>query len=206
VIRVLIIDDHPAVRSGVASVVRAEPGLVLVGSCSGVEEAVAVSGRTEVTVAVIDYDLGDGDGLNLCMRFRRRNIRTLIYSAYDERALAAASQLAGADGLLSKTAGGEELCETIRRVARGTAVFPQLDREVLEACASRVDEDDLPILGIMLDSRSRRDAAEALRLDEPEVERRLARMVDKLRPSTGPRRSVPAGATEGRHRASQLFE
>jgi DNA-binding NarL/FixJ family response regulator len=206
VIRVLIVDDHPAVRAGVAAVIRAEPGLVLVGSCSGVEEAVAASSRTDVTVAVVDYDLGDGDGLDLCMRFQRGGIRTLVYSAYNERALAAASQLAGAGGLLSKSAGGEELCEAIRRVARGTALFPRLDGEVLEACASRVDEDDLAILETMLDGHSRREAAEALRLDERELERRLERMVETLRPSTGPLRSVPGGARQAPYSAAFPFE
>jgi DNA-binding NarL/FixJ family response regulator len=192
VITVLIVDDHPAVRAGLYSVLRIEPGIVPVGTCGSVAEATELAEDLDPRVLLVDYELPDGDGLELCMRFYRRGVRSLVYSAYSQRVLAASSLLAGASGLLHKAAGGDELCDAIRCVARGLRLFPPISREVLDVCAHRLDPDDLPILGMTIEGSSRSDIAEALRLDERELERRLERMVTQLRPSTGLLRRVSA--------------
>jgi hypothetical protein len=70
-------------------------------------------------------------------------------------------------------------------VARDLPRFPPLDRETMDSCAARVDAEDLPILGIMLEGHSRRDAQDALRLGAGELEQRLGRMVDRLKPPIG---------------------
>jgi DNA-binding NarL/FixJ family response regulator len=190
VIRVLIVDDHPAVRAGVHSVLRIEPGILPVAAVGSIAEAMDALERCDPQVAVIDYELGDGDGLDLCMRLRAEGIRSLIYSAYSERVLAPASLLAGAAGLVHKSNAGDELRDAIRCAYRGVRLFPPIGGEVLEMCANRLDAEDLPILGMMIESSSVSEVAEALRLDGDELERRLERMVDRLRPSTGALRRV----------------
>jgi DNA-binding NarL/FixJ family response regulator len=185
VIQVLIVDDHPAVRAGIEAVVRIEPWLVPAGSCGGVAEALDIAERREIQVAVVDYDLSDGHGLEVCLDFQHRDIATLVYSAYSNPLLGVAALLAGASGLLPKSAGGDELCDAIRGVARGMRRFPEFDSEVLEICGRRVGPDDLPILGMLIESHTRREVAETLRLDERQLEHRLRRMVDRLRPPTG---------------------
>jgi DNA-binding NarL/FixJ family response regulator len=130
VIKVLVVDDHPAVRTGIEAVLRAEPGLVPIGSCATLEHARHEIERSRPSVAVVDYELQDGNGLDLCLESARAGqTRTLVYSAYSERVLVAGALLAGADGLLHKSAGADELCDAIRCTARGIRLFPPVTRE-----------------------------------------------------------------------------
>ena len=190
-IRVLVVDDHPAVRAGLEAVLRTEPGIAVVASCGAIEDARTSIERTEPDVAVVDYELGDGHGLELCLEFYAHGLRTLVYSAYSERVLAAASMLAGAGGLLHKSAEAAELCDAIRSVARDIPLFPPVTRDVLEVCAQRLDTEDLPILGMLVEGTPRPDVAEVLRISDDELGRRVAGMVQRLRPATGALRRLP---------------
>ncbi len=183
-IRVLVVDDHPAVRTGVEAVLRSEPGLVPVGACGTLEEARAAIESAGPTVVVMDYELRDGNGLELCFDRVAQQTRLLVYSAYGERILTAAALLAGAGGLLHKSAGANELCDAIRTVARGIPLFTPLAREVLDVCAIRLEPEDLPILGMLVEGTPRGDVAEVMRLEEPVLEQRLYAMVQRLRPAT----------------------
>ncbi len=190
VIRVLIVDDHPAVRAGLESVLRTEAGIAPVAACGSVAEAETLAERVRPQVAVVDYELGDGNGLDLCMRLYPAGVRTLVFSAFGEKTLAAAAQLAGASGLLHKAAAGDELSDAIRCVARDMRMFPPLGRDVLELLAGRLDPEDLSILGMTIEGSTREDVAEALRLDPGELERRLRGMVARVRPRTGGRKRL----------------
>jgi DNA-binding NarL/FixJ family response regulator len=191
VIRVLVVDDHPAVRAGIEAILRVEPGIVPVGTCGSIAEAVELAAQTHPTVVLVDYELGDGDGLELCMRLYPEGLRTLVFSAYGERSLATAALLAGAGGLVHKAAAGDELCDAIRCVARGMALFPPIGGEALEALAARVDPLDLPILGMAVEGSSRGDIGEALGIAAEELDRRMRAMVALVRPSTGTLKRVP---------------
>jgi DNA-binding NarL/FixJ family response regulator len=194
-IRVLVVDDHPAVRTGIEAVLRAEPGLVPIGSCAGVGHARHEIRRSSPSLVVVDYELQDGNGLDLCLHAARDGApRTLVYSAYSERVLAPAALLAGADGLLHKAAGADELCNAIRSAARGIRLFPPITRDVLEVCATRLDPEDLPILGMLVEGTPRGDIGEVLRLSPRTLERRLEHMVQRLRPATGALRRLPGVA------------
>jgi two-component system response regulator DesR len=145
-------------------------------------------------VAVVDYELHDGHGLELCLEYYSRGLRTLVYSAYGQRLLAAAALLAGAGGLIHKSAEPAELCDAIRSVARGIRLYPPVTGEVLDVCARRLPEEDLPILGTLVEGASRADAAEALGLGDGEIDSRLRSMIERLRPATGALVSRPFAA------------
>jgi DNA-binding NarL/FixJ family response regulator len=195
VIKVLVVDDHPAVRTGIEAVLRAEPGLVPIGSCATLDHAQHEIERSKPSVVIVDYELQDGNGLDLCLQTTRAGeSRTLVYSAYSERVLVAAALLAGADGLLHKSAGAEELCDAIRCAARGIRLFPPVTRDVLEVCGARLDPEDLPILGMLIEGTPRSDIAEVLRLEQSELELRLEHMVRRLRPATGALRRLPGAS------------
>jgi DNA-binding NarL/FixJ family response regulator len=188
VIRVLVVDDHPAVRAGLESVLGIEPGIDPVASCGSVSEALALVPQVRPTVVLVDYDLRGDDGLELCMRLYPAGVRTLVFSAYGEQTLAAAALLAGASGLIGKVAAGDELCDAIRCVARGVRLFPPVIGEVLEVLVGRLDADDLPILGMALEGNSRAEIAESLGLPPRALDRRMREMVARVRPRTAGRR------------------
>lgn len=178
-IRVLQVDDHPAFRAGMTAVLRSEPGLVPVGTATGEADLWSQLERTGPDVVVLDYHLPGTDGLRLCRRLQRRPEppAVLMMSAYAGPPLALAARLAGAQGLIGKSAPADEIFDAIRTVARGDQRFPPLTRDLLDDASQKVHEDDLPLLGMLLDGATSEDVAQALRLDPADVEERIERML-----------------------------
>ena len=182
-IRILIVDDHPAMRAGLTAVLRAEPGLVPLAAATSMDDTPAALNRTKPDVVVVDYHLPVGDGLLVC-RMVKRHIPTpavLLYSAYADASLSIPAILAGVDGIVNKAAPANELYDAIRRVARGERLLPPITRELLNAAGAALDPADLPILGMSLDDTPVADMASALGLDFAEVSRRLDRMISRLK-------------------------
>lgn len=182
-IRILIVDDHPAMRAGLNGVLTAEPGLVPLGVASSADELVPMLHRTRPDVVLLDYHLPDADGLVLCRQIKREipAPAVLIYSAYADAQLAIPAILAGADGLLHKSAPAPELYNAIRTVARGDRVMPPVTGELAGALAERLEPEDLPILGLALDGSSLTEIALTLRMEPADLATRVDRMLDRLR-------------------------
>lgn len=189
-------DDHVAVRAGLVAVLRSEPGVVPVTAAGTAAEALKLIGRHSVDVAVLDYHLPDGDGLRLSITLKSRPDppRVLIYSAFAEQGLAVAATVARADGLLDKTAPVDRLFDALRLVARGEPVMPPVSRELMEACAARLDAADLPILGMALDRTPPSEMAAALRVDEARIGQRLMVIAERLRMRHRPKSDPDAHA------------
>src|SRR4051812_19715886 len=151
--RVAVIDPQPAVRAGLAVLLRNEPGLVPVGSAAGAQDGLELASRQRPDVVILDPQLTDAYGLGTCRRLRSLDPapRVVLYSAGGDPALPVTARVAGADGLVDKAAPAEELFEAIRLVARGATALPPLDREQLDLAAHRVDAEDLALLAMLMD-------------------------------------------------------
>ena len=182
-IRILIVDDHPALRAGLTAVLRAEPGLVPLDAVASEGELWPALKRTTPDVVVLDYHLPSADGLQLCRRLKRTLSppAVLIYSAYADASLVIAARLAGADGLVNNGAPAKELYDAIRTVARGGPVMPPISRELLEAAHARLDQEDLPILAMALDGTSVAEIAGILNTDTATISHRLDEMIGRLK-------------------------
>ncbi|HEV2752298.1 MAG TPA: response regulator transcription factor [Solirubrobacteraceae bacterium] len=182
-IRLVIVDDHPALRAGLSAVLRAEPGLVPLGVASDAAELEPLLARTRPDLVLLDYHLPGEDGLRVCRRLKRTvpAPAVLLYSAYADGSLAIPAVLAGADGLVHKGAPAQELYEAIRCVARGDKVLPPVGAEHRQQAASALDEQDMPILGMLLEGTPPAEAASTLRLDGRGFSERVDRMIDRLR-------------------------
>lgn len=186
-IRILLIDDHPALRAGLETVLRAEPGLVPVGAASDPDELWPLLNRTRPDVLLLDYHLPKSDGLVLCHRVKQQLTapRVLLYSAYADTSLILPAVLAGADGIVHKGTPASELYEAIRRVARGEQVLPPVPRELLARAGERLEPADLPILGMLLDRTPLREIAEVVGAGTAELAGRVERMIERLRLDVG---------------------
>ncbi|QIN84732.1 PAS domain S-box protein [Rubrobacter tropicus] len=125
--RVLLIDDHASFREGVASVLRAQPDIEVVGqagSLAGAREALA-SGPP-VDVAVIDLGLPDGYGAEIIVSLRAANPRAqaVVLSATLDRAEIARAVELGAAGLLHKASSMAEIVDAVRRLGAGETILP----------------------------------------------------------------------------------
>ena len=182
-IRILIVDDHPAMRAGLTAVLRAEPGFVPLDAAHSERDLWPTLNRTRPDVVVLDYHLPGDDGLVLCRRIKRQvpAPAVLLYSAHADAALTIPARLAGVDGLISKAAPANELYDAIRRVARGERVLPPISRELLDDAGNRLRSDELPILGMTIEDTPLVDIAATLGVEPVEVAHRIDRMIKRLK-------------------------
>ncbi|MBD0282674.1 MAG: response regulator transcription factor [Thermoleophilaceae bacterium] len=187
-IRVLIVDDHPALRRGLVAALRYEPGFVTIGVAAGMAAALVEAERSIPDVALVDYQLADGDGLILCheLKLLPKAPGVLIYSAFARPELAMAAMVAGADAIVNKGAQLEELFGAIRTVARGGTALPRLRPGAVERDVARLEPEDLPILGLRMDGATLPEIASVLRVDERDVSRRLTAMLGRLAAALDP--------------------
>jgi DNA-binding NarL/FixJ family response regulator len=184
VIRVLVVDDHQAVRAGLVALLRQEPGFVTVGTASTVADAVSLAAKEAVDVAVIDYHLPDASGVELC-RLLPDAVGRVIYTGVPLEGVTLGAVVAGARGVVAKSAPVEELFDVVREVARGRPSHPPVTQRALAAVVDRVREEDWPIVGMALDHTDAAEMAEALRVEPSELERRIDRVLSSLRGGSG---------------------
>src|SRR5215212_3154247 len=104
--RVLIVDPQPAARAGLAMLLRAEPGLVPVGTATGARDGADLAARRKPDVVLMEHRLPDGDGLALTRRLRvlEHPPQVILYTAEPEPSLGLQARVAGAAGLIDKHA------------------------------------------------------------------------------------------------------
>ncbi|MBL8171609.1 MAG: response regulator transcription factor [Acidobacteria bacterium] len=118
-LRVLIVDDHPAVREGLAQMIATQTDMAVVGSASDGQEAVALIEALNPDVTVLDVRLPGLNGLEVIQAIRQQTEQgrfILMSSAQGEQTEAQALEV-GASAFLFKEAFGEELLAAIRQVA-----------------------------------------------------------------------------------------
>ncbi|HEY1594023.1 MAG TPA: response regulator transcription factor [Thermoleophilaceae bacterium] len=181
-IRVLVVDDHAAVRVGLGGLLEDRTDLEVVATAASAREALADATRVAPEVAVVDYHLDDGDGLSLCRALKRlpRPPRVLVYSAYADGLLTAAAVVAGADAVISKGSLGEEVVRTIRVLSHGRRAIPPIPRAVQRSLRARLEPSDQAILGMLLQGIAPSEIADVLGISPSRLESRRAAMLSAL--------------------------
>jgi DNA-binding NarL/FixJ family response regulator len=120
-VRVIVVDDHPAIQVALSDTFDAEMDLQLCGCASNATDAFALVEREEPDVAVIDVALQDAHGLDLMQNLRAQHpeLQVVIFSMYDEAVYAERALRAGALGYVMKQEPTQRVVEAIRSVARG---------------------------------------------------------------------------------------
>jgi DNA-binding NarL/FixJ family response regulator len=182
-IRIAVVDDHPALRAGLHTVLEAEPGLVFVAESAGDEESLwPMLHRTRPDLVLLDYHLPRGDGLQLCYRIKEHAPapKVVLFSAYASPELAFPAALARADGLLPKGVGARELFNAIRAVDRGERLLPEISSTVLAESFEHVAPEHRPMVGMLLDGSSEAEVAEFLGTDRKDVRRAVHQILSRL--------------------------
>jgi len=182
VVRVAVVDDHAAIRLGLTAAVEAQPGLVCAGVAANAEEMYPLLHRTRPDVVVLDYHLPRVDGLELCRRIKSDVLApaVLLYSAYADAALVVPSLVAGADGVVHKSASTRELFEAIRVVASGGLSMPPLIPELLAAAGAALHAQDRPLLDLLVEGTPRGELAVSLGLSTSALDERIGDMLARL--------------------------
>jgi DNA-binding NarL/FixJ family response regulator len=141
-IRVVLVDDHAIVRTGLKAVLADAPEIDVVGEASGGYEAVELLTRIAADVVVMDLSMSDGDGLTATREITATGdgTRVLVLTMHAEEAYLEAVLEAGASGYLGKADADRDLVEAIRAVARGEIFVQPSAARVLAQGARRRDE------------------------------------------------------------------
>ena len=192
-IRVLVVDDHPAMRAGLKGLLCSEPDTECVGVLNGTEGLLSSVRDLRPDVVVLDYALGTDDGLTACFRVKQQPHRpaVVLYSAYVEDVFTVPAAIAQADATVSKSAPIDDLLSAIHAAAAGTVPRPALDAERIHAASARLRTEDLPVATMLLAGTSIAEIADILDTTSADVRHRALRIIGRLQ--AGPTADGPEG-------------
>ena len=185
-IRVLLVDDHQIVRSGVRRVLEETSRFDIVGEAAGVREALDRARNLRPEIVVLDLTLRDGSGLDAIAEMREMGARVVILSMQDEPAYARKAFELGAQGYVVKDAADAELADAIDAVlADRIYVHPSLAaRLVMSEPDDDLTERERQILRLIALGYTNQEIAGQLYLSVRTIEAHRRHILDKLRLTT----------------------
>lgn len=183
-LRVLIADDHAAMRLGIAAVVQSLPGGVCVGEAPGGEEAVRLYERLRPDLLTLDLRMPGLDGLLVIQRVLAIDpgARILVLTMYDLEDDVVRSLKSGARGYVLKSAPTEELAEAMSAVARGMRYTPAYIAQRLASglTAPALTPRELEVLALIHRGASNKEIGRQLGLTEGTVKSHVYMIMGKL--------------------------
>lgn len=197
-IRVLVVDDHPVVREGIAAMLGRMPNVAVVGEAENGQQAVEMAGRLHPDVVLMDLRLPIMDGVEATRRIvqKQPEVRVLILTTFDQDEMILAGLRAGARGYLLKDAPRTELAKAIAAVHEGqVSLHPAVAARVVEHLAGSaapapapvptavdnpLSERELDVLRCLARGLANKEAAAQLGIAESTVKTHLANLFTKL--------------------------
>ena len=192
--RVLIVDDHPVFRDGLAGLLATLPGVEVAGTAGTAEQALAAIRDTAPDVVLMDINLPGASGVEATRQAAQVAPATavLVVTMVDDDDSVFAALAAGARGYILKGASAGEITAALRTVAAGGAVFgPGIASRLLARTPTRLpdlaasSQDDLTarereVLDLLADGASNRQIARSLGVSLKTVQNHVSRILDKL--------------------------
>jgi two-component system NarL family response regulator len=185
VIRILIADDHPVVREGLAAILRSEPDIQVVAEAADGVQACTLYDQHLPDVVILDLRMPRKDGLQVVtelMSSRRPKPRIIVMTTYETEEDVRRALHAGAKGYLVKGALPEQILETVRRVAGGEALVPASIASVLTESLSHpeLSPRELQVLRQMAAGESNKEIGQKLNITEHTVKAHVKAILLKL--------------------------
>jgi len=183
-IRILIVDDHPIVRDGLALLLGSDPGFELAGSVDGAEKALAFIGRNAVHIVLLDLRMPRTSGLEVLPSIlafpNAPKVIVLSSFNFDEEIYQAAK--AGAHGYIMKDASGAQILGAIRAVAAGKSYFPNgIAARIAERHErSGLSPRELEVLDMMAKGLTNKEIAQVLMISQFTVRTHIVHIFAKL--------------------------
>jgi DNA-binding NarL/FixJ family response regulator len=191
---ILIVDDHPIVRQGLAQVINQEKDLEVCGQAEDVYEAMQAIARLNPDLVIVDIGLKDTSGMELIkdLKIQHPNLPVLTLSMYDEAVYGERALRAGAKGYVMKQEATENVVTAIRRVLAGEVYvssgmaakmvsrFVGGGPRTVGSPADALSDRELEVFRMIGEGFSTREMAEKLHLSIKTVETYRAHIKDKL--------------------------
>ena len=192
--KVLIVDDHPLMRKGLALTLQTEGDMDIVGQCDSAEACMDMLDSINPDVAIVDISLPGMSGLELIKHLQvfKSDIKIVVVSRHDEALYAERAIRAGAKGYIMKLEAGEKLVKAVRRVLNGGIyVSEDINERLLMGMASGrralaesplevLSDRELEVFELTGRGQGTREIAERLHLSVKTVESYRARIKEKL--------------------------
>ncbi len=186
-IRLVLVDDHPVVRTGLRAVLAAEPDFEVVAEASSAEDGVRLATGAGVDVVLMDLQFGEGmhgSEATAAITEQPGGPRVLVLTTYDTDADILAAIEAGATGYLLKDAPPTELANAVRTAAAGqSALAPTVAHRLMNrmrAPGMVLSSREIEVLGLVADGLSNQEISTQLFLSRATVKSHLVHIYDKL--------------------------
>lgn len=191
-VRVFLVDDHEIVRRGLRDLFDSSDGIDVVGEAGTIHEALVRIPLVEPEVAVVDLQLPDGSGIDLCRALRKTmpRLRTVVLTAHGDIESQVDAALVGALGFTLKQVRGNAIVDAVRAASQGIST---IDPEVRALALDRLRLDDehhellhsltppeRSILELIAEGRSNREIAHELHYAEKTIKNRVTTLFSKL--------------------------
>ncbi len=192
-IRVLLVDDHNVVRSGLATFLRAYDDLELVGEAKNGLEAVSLCRQVKPDVILMDLMMPEMDGIaaTRAILADSPDIKIIAMTSFEEEQLVHGVLAAGAISYLLKNVASEELSKAIRDAVSGRSTLsPEAARVLVQATrpttqpSSGLTEREREVLSLVVQGRSNQQIADALVVSLATVKAHISSILGKLQVSS----------------------
>lgn len=174
-IRIAVVDDHPVLRDGIASLLAGQEDMDVVVRGESVEDARAIIDAGDVDVLVLDVRLGSSSGLNALQPQTAGRPAVVVLTAYAYPQYAQAALRLGASGFVLKSAPIDDLLAAIRNAAAGGLSFSVRPGEPIALSAREFD-----VVRLVVEGRSNDEIAAQLGIAAKTVETHLRRVFERL--------------------------
>ena len=193
-IRLMVVDDHEIVRSGLKVILEPETDLEVVGEASSAEEAVQRVPQLEPDVILMDVRMEEMSGIEACRLIKSSYPRTnvLMLTSFGEEEAVMSSIMAGASGYLLKNTGRSDLIKAIRAAAEGQNLLdPSVTKKVMERLAQLASKDqeremeiisgrEKEVLVLVARGLTNKGIADQLIISENTARNHVSRILEKL--------------------------
>ena len=183
-IRILIVDDHPVVRAGLASMLGTQAELTLIGSASSGQEALQIIEERKPDVLLLDLRMPGMSGVETlhALKAKEKNIRVIILTNYETDEDIYRAVQAGAQGYLLKDTSLREMLEAIRAVHAGRRYIPQhiASRLAERMVRTNLTARELEILKLLSKGLTNKQIGQALRISANTVRNHVLKIIEKL--------------------------
>jgi DNA-binding NarL/FixJ family response regulator len=186
-IRLMIVDDHPVVREGLAGMLASQADFDVVAEASDGAQATTLDAQIQPDVILMDLRMPGTDGVSAieAIKAQRAAANILVLTTYDSDADIVRAIEAGATGYLLKDTPREELYRAIRAAARGESVLaPAVAARLMTRMRAPAEESlsarEIEVLQLVAKGNSNRDIGKALHISTATVKTHLIHIFDKL--------------------------